>query len=136
LIINPVFNKYRITDTPPILWNVLGFPGSFSNQQSLIYLARSDVQAAIHVPNINWIECTNNIVFVNGIDQTSPSVYSIPPNVIEKIIVEGTRTVIQSMTWHGMQEFQVEPNLGFVHTERDLTYVELALCGHMVPQFQ
>jgi carboxypeptidase D len=63
-------------------------------------------------------------------------VYSIPPNVIEKIIAKGTRTVIQNMTWHGMQEFQVELNLGFVHTERGLTYVELALSGNMVPQFR
>jgi carboxypeptidase D len=160
LIINPAFNVYRITDTPPILWDVLGFPGSFPNQQSPIYFARSDVQAAIHAPNINWVECTNNDVFVNGIDQSSPPAYSILPNVIEKnqrtiivngqhdfeIIAEGTRITIQNMTWHGMQGFQVEPNarfivpdqgdLGFVHTERGLTYVKVVLCGHMVPQFQ
>jgi carboxypeptidase D len=160
LIINPAFNKYRITDTPPILWDVLGFPGSFPNQQSPIYFARSDVQAAIHAPNINWVECTTGSVFVNGNDQSSPPMYTVLPNVIEKsqrtiivngqhdfeVIAEGTRTVIQGMTWYGMQGFQVEPtarfivpnqgDLGFVHTERGLTYVEVALCGHMVPQFQ
>jgi carboxypeptidase D len=87
-------------------------------------------------------------------------VYSILPSVIEKsqrtiivhgqhdfcLIAEGTRLTIQNMTWHGIQGFQIEPtarfvvpdqgDLGFVHTERGLTYVEVALCGHMVPQFQ
>ncbi len=160
LIINPAFNIYRITDTPPILWDVLGFPGSFPNQQSPIYFARSDVQAAIHAPNIDWIECTNNNVFVNGFDQSPPPVYSILPSVIEKsqrtiivhgqhdfvLIAEGTRIAIQNMSWQGVQGFQMEPtdrfivpgqgDLGFVHTERGLTYVEVALSGHMVPQFQ
>jgi len=160
LLINPAFNIYRITDTPPILWDVLGFPGSFPNQQSPIYFARSDVQRAIHAPNINWTECSNIPVFVNGNDQSPPVVYSILPSVIEKsqrtiivhgqhdfcLIAEGTRLTIQNMTWHGIQGFQIEPtarfvvpdqgDLGFVHTERGLTYVEVALCGHMIPQFQ
>jgi carboxypeptidase D len=160
LIINPAFNIYRITDTPPILWDVLGFPGSFPNIQSPIYFARSDVQAAIHAPNISWTECTNSAVFVNGIDQSSPPMYSILPSVIEKsqrtiivngqhdfrIIAEGTRITIQNMTWQGKQGFQVQPqarfivpgqgDMGFFHTERGLTYVEVVLCGHMVPQFQ
>ena len=160
LMINPAFNVYRITDTPPVLWDVLGFPGSFPNQQSPIYFARSDVQSAIHAPNIDWIECSNDNVFVNGIDQSPDPVYSILPNVIKKtkhtiivngqhdfeIIAEGVRIAIQNMTWNGLQGFQVEPSarfivpnqgdLGLVHTERGLTYVEVALSGHMVPQFQ
>jgi carboxypeptidase D len=160
LIINPAFNIYRITDTPPILWDVLGFPGSFPNQQSPIYFARSDVQAAIHAPNIDWTECAGSAPFIDGIDQSPPPVYSILPNVIEKsqrtiiangqhdfiIIAEGTRISIQNMSWNGAQGFQVKPtarfivptqgDLGFVHTERGLTYVEVALSGHMVPQFQ
>ena len=160
LIINPAFNIYRISDTPPILWDVLGFPGTFPNQQSPIYFARSDVQEAIHAPNINWTLCTDDPVFVDSIDQSPPPVYSSLPRVIEKsqrviivngqhdfrIIAEGTRIAIQNMTWHGIQGFQVQPqarfivpdqgDMGFVHTERGLTYVELVLCGHMVPQFQ
>ncbi|CAF0966371.1 unnamed protein product [Rotaria sordida] len=58
----------------------------------------------------------------------------------------GVRAAIQNMSWHGVQGFQVNPkarfivpdqgDLGIVHTERGLTYVEVALCGHMVPQFQ
>jgi carboxypeptidase D len=87
-------------------------------------------------------------------------VYSVLPNVIEKsqrtiivngqhdfsIIAEGVRVIIQNMTWQGVQGFQVQPtarfivpdqgDLGIVHTERGLTYVELVLCGHMAPQFQ
>lgn len=33
LQINPSFNVYRILDVWPILWDVLGFPGSFYNIQ-------------------------------------------------------------------------------------------------------
>lgn len=52
------------------------------------------------------------------------------------------------MTWSGKQGFQTKPsspfyvpydgqgNLGVVHTERKLTYIEVELAGHMVPQFQ
>ncbi|CAF0882636.1 unnamed protein product [Adineta ricciae] len=160
LRINPAFNIYRITDTPPILWDVLGFPGSFGNKQSPLYFARSDVQQAIHAPKINWTECAHTPVFVDDIDRSPPPINSVLPNVIEKsqrsiivngehdfiIIAEGTRIAIQNMTWHGMQGFQMEPktrfivpeqgDLGFFHTERNLTYVELVLCGHMGPQFQ
>ena len=160
LIINPAFNIYRITDTPPILWDVLGFPGSFPNQQSPIYFNRSDVQAAIHAPNIEWTECAQDSVFVNGIDYSSPPAFSVIPHVIESsqrtiivhgqhdfvLIAEGTRNTIQNMTWYGVQGFQMMPttrfivpdqgDLGFIHTERGLTYVEVALSGHMVPQFQ
>ncbi|CAF2094078.1 unnamed protein product [Rotaria magnacalcarata] len=160
LIINPAFNIYRITDTPPILWDVLGFPGSFPNQQSPIYFNRSDVQTVIHAPNIVWTECSTSNVFVNGIDQSPAPALSVLPNVIEKshrtiivngqhdfrIIAEGTSLTIQNMTWHGMQGFQTKPffrfvvpgqgDLGFIHTERGLTYGEIVLSGHMVPQFQ
>ena len=160
LIINPAFNIYHITDTPPILWDVLGFPGSFPNQQAPIYFSRLDVQAAIHVPNTNWTKCTNDNVFVDGVDRSPAPAFSVLPNVIEKsrrsiivngqhdfvIIAEGTRLSIQNMTWHGFQGFQKKPStrlivpgqgdLGFFHTERGLTYAEIRLCGHMVPQFQ
>lgn len=33
LLPNPAFNIYRIFDTPPILSDPLGFPGSFPNVQ-------------------------------------------------------------------------------------------------------
>jgi len=160
LIINPAFNPYRVFDTWPILWDVLGFPGAFFQNQTPMYFNRADVKAAIHAPaSVEWAECTDVQVFPNG-DASLPPALTVLPNVIEKsvrsvivhgladfrYIAEGTRIVLQNMTWGGMQGFQ-QPiandsfivddvgALGTMHSERGLTYVEVALAGHMVPQF-
>lgn len=161
LLINPAFNIYRIYDTYPILWDVLGFPGSFPQTQlSPLYFDRPDVKQAIHAPqNVTWTECSNVNVFPNG-DASLPSALSVLPNVIEKsnnvvivhglgdyiLIAEGTRIVIQNMTWNGKQGFQTPivndsflvdgvGALGTAHSERGLTFFEVQLSGHMVPQF-
>ncbi|KAI1792554.1 alpha/beta-hydrolase [Ganoderma leucocontextum] len=159
LLVNPAFNIYRIFDTWPILWDVLGFPGSFFQQQSPIYFDRPEVKAAIHAPNITWAECSDINVFPRG-DASLPPAFTVLPNAIEKskravvvhgladfiLIAEGTRIVLQNMTWNGLQGFQTPIQndsfvvegmgaLGNVHTERGLTYYEVALSGHMVPQF-
>lgn len=95
LLINPAFNVYRIFDTFPILWDVLGFPGSFEQVQvSPIYFDRMDVKKAIHAPtNVTWTECSDRNVFVKGGDQSLPSSLTVLPNVIEKsnrsVIVHG-----------------------------------------------
>ncbi|KAH8112947.1 alpha/beta-hydrolase [Phellopilus nigrolimitatus] len=161
--LNPVFDVYRVSDTWPSPWSVLGFPQS---TQEFIYFNRTDVQDAIHAPHIEWTSCTNTNVYVNtttGIpinDQSIPSTLSVLPNVIEKsvrtvithgladfiLVAEGTRIAIQNMTWYGAQGFQtpIEPEsftvsnmgvLGNEHTERGLTYVEFYFSGHMTPQF-
>ena len=110
---NPNFNMYRVLDVWPVLWDVLGFPGSFYNVQvrprlcppsfftpinripfgfvqSPIYFARKDVQDAIHAPHIDWEECSAESVYVNGTDTSIPSMLSVMPNVIEKNL----RTVV------------------------------------------
>ncbi|CAK5262124.1 unnamed protein product [Mycena citricolor] len=161
LVKNPAFNIYRVFDTFPVLWDVLGFPGTFDNiQLAPLYFDRPDVKQAIHAPmNVSWTECSNIAVFPQG-DNSDFSYLSVLPNVIEKskrsviahgladfiFIAEGTRIVIQNMTWNGMQGFQtptandslvvdnVGP-LGTAHTERGFTYIEVELSGHMVPQF-
>lgn len=57
-----------------------------------------------------------------------------------------TRIVLQNMTWAGKQGFQTPIKndsfivdgvgaLGVTHQERGLTYYEVELSGHMVPQF-
>ncbi|KAJ7735124.1 alpha beta-hydrolase [Mycena maculata] len=161
LITNPAFNIYRIFDTFPVLWDVLGFPGSFPDTQlSPLYFDREDVKLAIHAPtNVDWTECSNINVFPHG-DASLPSALSVLPNVIEKsqrtviahgladfiLIAEGARIVIQNMTWNGLQGFQTpilndsfivdgQGALGTAHTERGLTYLEVELSGHMIPQF-
>ncbi|KAF7301018.1 Carboxypeptidase [Mycena indigotica] len=173
---NPAFNIYRIFDTArnplgdflnlpciqfPVLWDVLGFPGSFEDVQlSPLYFDRADVKAAIHAPaNVDWTECSNVRVFPRG-DASAPSAFTVLPNVIEKsvrsvinhgladfiLIADGTRIVIQNMTWNGMQGFQTPiandsfivdgvGSLGTSHTERGLTFIEVELSGHMIPQF-
>ncbi|KAH0586845.1 Serine-type carboxypeptidase F [Termitomyces sp. J132] len=155
--LNPAFNVYRIFDTYPVLWDVLGFPGSFPQVQvAPLYFDREDVKKAIHAPtNVTWEECSSINVFPNG-DASLPSALSVLPNVIENnnrtviihgladfiLIAEGTRIVIQNMTWNGEQGFQTPisndsfiidgvGSLGTVHTERGLTYVEVELTGHM-----
>ncbi|KAI0922172.1 hypothetical protein AcW2_006944 [Taiwanofungus camphoratus] len=161
LIVNPAFNMYRIFDTWPILWDVLGFPGSFPQTQvSPLYFNRDDVKRAIHAPlDVDWTECSNINVFPDG-DASLPPVFTVLPAVIEKseravivhgladyiLIAEGTRIAIQNMTWNGLQGFQTPIQndsfivdgvgaLGTAHSERGLTYFEVELSGHMVPQF-
>lgn len=163
-VLNPAFDVYRVSDTFPNLWSVLGFPRS---TQEFIYFNRTDVQRAIHAPHITWSSCSNINVYIDpvtgrgGRDQSLPSMLSgIMPNVIEKsertvvvhgladfiLVAEGTRIAIQNMTWGGAQGFQtpIEPEsftvdgfgvFGHTHTERKLTYVEFFYSGHMTPQF-
>ncbi|GAB1527085.1 hypothetical protein RhiTH_010260 [Rhizoctonia solani] len=215
ITVNPNFNIYRIFDVWPVLWDVLGFPGSFDNQQSPLYFNRTDVQDAIHAPHINWSECSSINVFINGTDTSIPPMLSVMPNVIEKsertVVMHGgivsglghsqisaaekrgflkglcanggrhkrlTSEILtnpdlgtlkncdsvsvtlasfvlhalsrsrhsRNMTWHGQQGFQ-QPIasesfiiegfgiLGAMHQERNLTYVEVDLSGHMMPQY-
>ncbi|KAF9040776.1 Alpha/Beta hydrolase protein [Panaeolus papilionaceus] len=178
--INPAFNIYRIFDTFPVLWDVLGFPGSQLDAPTGIYFNRTDVKQAIHAPlDVDWAECTGGI-FPDG-DTSLPPALTVLPSVIEKnnrtVIVHGladyvflyegqalflvtfepmltafffvfcrTRIAIQNMTWNGMQGFRkpIETDsfildnvgaFGNMHQERGLTYYEIVLTGHSVPQF-
>lgn len=72
------------------------------------------------------------------------------------LIANGSLLAIQNMTWNGAQGFQQEPKdefyvpeydnpdlatiagsgiFGTTHTERGLTWVEVNLAGHMLPEF-
>lgn len=116
LLINPGFNTYRIFDMYPILWDMLGFPGTFPDVQvSPVYFDRPDVKQAIHAPlNTSWVLCSflNNVsVFPTG-DASLPPVFTVLPSVIEKsnrsviihgqgdyeVISEGSRIAIQKCT--------------------------------------
>jgi carboxypeptidase D len=155
LIVNPSFNMYRIWDTYPTLWDVLGT----LSQESPIYFNRTDVKIAIHAPvDTEWLECTTTDVFPHQDSSLGPA-FSVLPNVIEKnqrtvilhgladfiLMTDGTRIAIQNMTWNGLQGFQTpiandsfivnDVPYGTMHSERGLTYYEVALSGHMIPQF-
>jgi hypothetical protein len=103
----------------PILWDVLGFPGSSFQEQTPLYFDREDVKKAIHAPtNVTWDECSDIDVFPKG-DASSPSSLTVLPNVIEKskrtvivnglgdfcILAGGTRIAIQKyvllLPFHG-----------------------------------
>ncbi|KAG1805923.1 Alpha/Beta hydrolase protein [Suillus variegatus] len=156
LMINPSFNVYRIWDTYPTPWDVLGF----LDTQSPIYFNLTDVKAVIHAPvGTEWVECALARVFLHE-DSSLPPAPTVLPNVIEKsqrtviahgladfmYIADGDRIAIQNMTWNGLQGFQTPiaddsfivdgvGAYGSIHSNRGLTYYEVVLSGHMLPGF-
>lgn len=118
--VNSCFDIYQVATTCPLLWDVLGFPGSFDYvpDGATIYFNRSDVQKAINAPMQEWEECTNGVLRT---DTSPPSGLSVLPRVIEKttktiighgmldfiLIMNGTLLMIQNMTFNGAQGFSV-----------------------------
>lgn len=162
LVVNPGFDVYHIFSTWPLLWDVLGFPTQvFQTQVAPLYFNRTDVKEALHAPlDVDWQICSNENVFVGDGDTSLPPVFTVLPSIIEKsersvivngladflLIAEGARIAIQNMTWGGQQGFQTPilndsfvvdgfGALGTTHTERGLTFYEVELSGHMVPQY-
>jgi carboxypeptidase D len=123
---NPCYDIYQVATTCPVLWDVLGFPGSFGYvpQDAFVYFNLTDVQKAINAPLQEWDECTNVDVFVNGTDNSIPSALSVLPSVIEhadRVIIghgildmvlmwNGTLIATQNMTWNGAQGFSKHPD--------------------------
>ncbi|KAG1800316.1 Alpha/Beta hydrolase protein [Suillus plorans] len=146
LMINPSFNMYRIWDTYPLPWDVLGF----LDMQSPIYYNLTDVKEAIHAPvNTDWFACSPDVFETE--DSSLPPAFTVLPNVIEKsqrtvivrgladfrLIADGDRIAIQKQTPIANDSFILDGvgAYGSMHSERGLTYYEVALSGHMVPQF-
>lgn len=155
---NPNFNIYKITDSSlPV--DPLGFPASDPHLPpgGVLYFNRSDVQKALHAPPTNWATCSTSPVFPNG--DASPDVTeTVLPHLIERLervvivhglldmvlIEEGTRLALQSMVFNNargftkgsMKPFRVpqKGQTGFYVQERGLTYVQLKLAGHQVPE--
>ncbi|KAM5441391.1 putative carboxypeptidase D [Microsporum ferrugineum] len=151
-LVNPCFDVYQVATTCPLLYDVLGFPGSFEYLPAgaNVYFNRTDVQKAINAPLQKWTECSEHPVFVDGKDNSQPSSFTIIPDIIEKsprtiiahgdldyvLISNGTLLSIQNMTWGGaLSTLTGAGVMGRHHTERKLTYVELYLTGHMGPQY-
>nr|POF01230.1 putative serine carboxypeptidase [Quercus suber] len=97
LVFNPCWDVYQVATTCPILWDVLGFPGSigYLPDGATIYFNRTDVQKAINAPIGEWEECSNGVL---DTDNSPPSSLSVLPRVIEK----NTRTVRYINVWLGL----------------------------------
>ncbi|KAI0394304.1 alpha/beta-hydrolase [Xylariaceae sp. FL0594] len=127
LSINPCFDVYQVATTCPLLWDVLGFPGSIGYSPAdsgPVYFDREDVKRAIHADvNHTWTECASIDVFVNGTDTSDPSTWHALPNVIDAtknviighgtldmiLLPNGTLLSIQNMTWGGKLGFESAP---------------------------
>ncbi|KAI1852899.1 hypothetical protein JX265_012927 [Neoarthrinium moseri] len=123
--VNPCFDVYQVATTCPLLWDILGFPGSlfYVPEGADIYFNRTDVQKAINAPVGTWEECASNNVFVDGQDTSDPSGYKVLPNVIDKtqnviighgildmiLLANGTLLSIQNMTFGGKLGFEKTP---------------------------
>ncbi|EPQ25803.1 uncharacterized protein PFL1_06670 [Pseudozyma flocculosa PF-1] len=126
MLVNPCWDIYQIATTCPLLWDVLGFPGSFGYlpNGATIYFDRDDVKRAINAPvNFKWEECSSDNVFKtkSGLDSDAEaghySSFDVLPSVIERsnrtviahgmldyvLLVNGTLLSVQNMTWNGAQ---------------------------------
>lgn len=128
-LINPCFDIYQVATTCPLLWDVMGFPGSmpYLPEGATLYFDRADVKAAINAPNMTWEECSSDDVFVGGKDGSLPSGITVLPSVIERtdnviighgaldmiLLANGTLLGIQNMTWSGKTGFQTRPDEPF-----------------------
>ncbi|KAH8719175.1 Alpha/Beta hydrolase protein [Phaeosphaeriaceae sp. PMI808] len=134
---NPCFDVYAIATTCPLLWDVLGFPGSFDYLPTgtEIYFNRTAVQKAINAPIQPWAECSNGVLTKDTSPQSS---WEVIPRVIDALdrtvivhgeldyilLYNGTLMAIQNMTWGGLQGFQsppVDPFFVPYHTDMSLT---------------
>jgi carboxypeptidase D len=146
LLLNPCFDVYQVATTCPLLWDVLGFPGSmpYLPEGGSIYFDRADVKRAIHAPvNATWEECASHDVFVNGTDHSVPSTVSAIPHVIDKtqnviiahsaldmiLLANGTLLSIQNMTWGGKMGFQHRPDQPFYVPYNNMTTASTLAAG-------
>lgn len=126
LSVNPCFDVYQVATTCPLLWDVLGFPGSIGYLPAggEVYFDREDVKRAIHADVAHtWEECASGDVFVGGRDTSDPSTWRVLPHVIDStqnviighgtldmiLLPNGTLLSIQNTTWGGQLGFQSPP---------------------------
>jgi carboxypeptidase D len=146
MLTNPCFDVYAVATTCPLLWDVLGFPGSFDYLppgEDTVYFNRTDVQKAINAPIQPWTECSNGVL---DIDTSAQSSWEVIPRIIEKLdrtmivhgeldyilLYNGSLMTIQNMTWGGMQGFQTAPKDEFyVPYHDDLSLTSLSAKGVM-----
>ena len=122
------FDIYQIATTCPLLWDVLGFPGtvSYLPQDAKVYFDRPEVKKAINAPQVPWAEASPKQIYqtASGLSANYTnnqfSGLTVLPSVIENskrtlighggldyiLLRNGTLLTIQNMTWNGQQGFQ------------------------------
>ena len=143
--VNPCFDLYEVNTVCPLLWDVLGFPGSLDYMPAgaTVYFDRADVKKALHAPDVTWLECSAKPVFTGGSagpeqegDTSANPIEHVLPQVIEAtnrvlisngnydmvIITNGTLLAVQNMTWNGHLGFQEKPETPVNITIPDLMY--------------
>ena len=95
MLINPCWDVYQVATTCPLLWDVLGFPGSigYLPEGASVYFNRTDVQRAVNAPIQEWEECSNGVL---DDDTSPPSGLSILPRVIEKKDFRGDELTVET----------------------------------------
>lgn len=141
-LINPCFDIYQVATTCPLLWDVLGFPGSFGYQPvgaPPVYFNRTAVQKVINAPIQEWNECSDLPVL--STDTSPPSGLSVLPGVIEKnkrtvishgqldmvLIPNGTLMMIQNMTVSAVFHLAVRDKADKIPVERQARLPEEAI---------
>lgn len=145
MLTNPCFDVYQVATTCPLLWDVLGFPGSFDYlpEGETVYFNRTDVQKAINAPVQEWNECSNGVL---DTDTSAQSSWEVIPRLIDTLdrtvivhgdldfilLANGTLLTIQNMTFGGQQGFQSAPSDDFyVPYHDDYSYGSLSASGVM-----
>ncbi|KAF1958206.1 carboxypeptidase cpdS precursor [Byssothecium circinans] len=145
MLVNPCFDVYQVATTCPLLWDVLGFPGSFGYLPpgENVYFNRTDVQKAINAPIQKWEECSDGVLDKDTSPQTS---YEVIPKLIDALdrtmivhgdldfilLLNGSLLAIQNMTWGGVQGFQTRPSAEFyIPYHEDYSYESLSASGVM-----
>ncbi|KAI1097427.1 Alpha/Beta hydrolase protein [Jackrogersella minutella] len=142
MLINPCFDIYQIATTCPLLWDVLGFPGTlqYLPEGAQVYFDRPEVKSAINAPQVPWSEASPRVIYntTSGFSENwfknQFTGLTVLPSVIEHskrtvighsglgfiLLSNGTLMTIQNMTWGGLQGFQSPPKDDFFvpyHTE-------------------
>ena len=101
---NPCFNVYDVSFTCPLLADPLGYPTDlqYTYPGLPVYFNRSDVKAAMHAPDIEWLECAPYPVLVakgpGGVATGGPEGYGdTSPDPIQYVlpqVIEATNRVL------------------------------------------
>jgi len=107
--VNPCFDRYEITQTCPLLWDVLSMPTElhYTPAGATTYFDRSDVKAAIHAHNITWVFCRPGAGYIGknvdgtlgGPEMTGDLSADPIQHVLPRVIEATNRVLIGNGDW-------------------------------------